>query len=389
MRPTTRVLVSLATLFLCVSTIFSQTNPPPSYPHELVTREPRTLSKAADRSVALDVLNRARQNFNLHDISVPYTLRVSFQTNGATANEGEGKMEELSDGGSHWRWTAELPNSQVIRIGTDGHVYGTNPAEPVPLRVQMIRAALHWPILRNAGASVMRTGDVTRDGKTLSCLLLSASIPENPAPRGWLEVEYCIDSATGLLQMWSEAPGIYAEYDYTGAVEFHGHTLPQTISIFEDGRLAAQARVESIEDAPRIEPSLFKPTPEMMEAGGSFMLAAPNRFLMRIDPSDAPTSTFFQPVIVHATLDAQDGRVLDAETLQNSDAELSRAAMELVRSSSYAPSGFQQEVFFNVQFHIPAMLAGGPPVFHSGVRWVIWHEHRTPPPVHKPPHVGN
>lgn len=389
MSPTIRNLGSIATFILCASTIFSQTNPPPSDPHELVTREPRALSKAADRSVALDVLNRARQNFNLRDISVPYTFRVSFQTNGATANEGEGKMEEFSDGGSHWRWTAELPNSQVIRIGSEGHVYGTNPAEPVPLRVQMIRAALHWPILRNAGASAMRTEEVARDGKTLSCLLLSGSIPENPAPRSWVEVEYCIDSATGLLQMWSEAPGIYAEYDYNGAVEFHGHTLPRMILIFEDGRLAAQARVDSFEDAPNIDPSLFKPTPEMVDAGGSFMLASPSRFPMRVDPNDAPTSTFFQPVIVHAILDAQDGHVLDAEALQNSDGDLSRAAMDLVRSTTFPPSGFQQEAFINVQFHMPAMMVGGPPVFHSRVRWVIWEEHRTHPPVHKPPHVGN
>jgi hypothetical protein len=60
---------------------------------------------------------------------------------------------------------------------------------------------------------------------------------------------------------------------------------------------------------------------------------------MRVDPSDAPTSTFFQPVIVHAILDAQDGRVLDAEVLQNSDRDLSRAAMDLVGSTSFSPFG--------------------------------------------------
>jgi hypothetical protein len=76
---------------------------------------------------------------------------------------------------------------------------------------------------------------------------------------------------------------------------------------------------------------------------------------MRVDPSDAPTSTFFQPVIVHA--------ILDAEVLQNSDRDLSRAAMDLVRSASFSPSGFQQEVFINVQFHLPAVELGGPPIF--------------------------
>src|SRR5580700_6645869 len=94
---------------------------------------------------------------------------------------------------------------------------------------------------------------------------------------------------------------------------------------------------------------------------------------MRVDPSDAPTSTFFQPVIVHA--------VLDAEVLQNSDRELSRAAMDLVRSTSFSPSGFQQEVFINVQFHLPAVELGGPPIFHSSVRWVIWEHPRKAAPV--------
>ena len=110
---------------------------------------------------------------------------------------------------------------------------------------------------------------------------------------------------------------------------------------------------------------------------------------MRVDPSDAPTSTFFQPVIVHAILDAQYGRVLDAEVLQNSDRELSRAAMDLVRSTSFSPSGFQQEVFINVQFHLPAVELGGPPIFHSSVRWVIWERRGSVRPVRKTTHPGN
>ncbi len=74
----------------------------------MVTRQPRTLTKPADRSAALDLLGRARQNLNLHDVSTPYALKVSFETNGAAQMEGEWTMEELSDGGSHWRWTAQL-----------------------------------------------------------------------------------------------------------------------------------------------------------------------------------------------------------------------------------------------------------------------------------------
>jgi hypothetical protein len=390
MRAAARFYGLFASSLLSIPALFAQTNPPPRDPHEMVTREPRTLSKPADRSAAIDLLARARQNFNLHTISTPYELKVSFQTNGTTQTEGEGTMEEFSDGGEHWRWTAQLQDSLVIRLGGEGHVYGTNPSDPVPLRVQMLRAALHWPIFRNAGASAaIRAADVERGGKALRCLLLSGAIPENPAPRSWVETEYCIDPATGFLQTWSEAPGIYAVYDYDGAAEFHGHTLPRQISIFEEGFLAVQARVESFEDAPDLDPNLFKPAPEMADGGESFTLALPNRFPMRVDPSDGPTSTFFQPVIVHAILDAQDGRVLDAEALQNSDRDLSRAAMDMVRSASFPSSGFQQEVFINVQFHMPAAQLGGPPIFHSSVHWVIWDLRGKGPAVRKQPRSGN
>ncbi|MGA2336868.1 MAG: hypothetical protein WA383_09700 [Terriglobales bacterium] len=380
-----------ASLFciIFIPAIFAQTNPPPPDPHELVTRQPRTLTKPADRSAALDLLDRARQNFNLHDISTPYALKASFETNGAAEMEGEWTMDEISDGGAHWRWMTQLGDSVVIRIGADGRVYGTNPSEPVPLRVQLVRSALHWPIMRNAGASAIRAADVERDGKAMSCLLFSASIPPNPAPRSWVEREYCIDRATGLLQMWSEAPGIYALYDYSDAAPFHGHTLPRQISIFEDGRPAVQVRVESFEDAPNLDPNLFKLAPEMADAGESFTLASPSRFPVRVDPSDAPTSPFFQPVIVHATLDAQDGSVLDAEALQTSDRDLSRAAIEMVRSTSFPPSGFQQEAFINVQFHMPAATLDGPPIFHSRVRWMIWDRRGKVPPVKRPPRSGN
>jgi len=386
MRTTTRFFGLFASCLLCSPAVFAQTNPPPPDPHEMVTRQPRILTKPVDRSTALDLLDRARKINDLNSISTPFALKVSFETNGASEIEGEGTMEELSDGASHWRWTAQLRDVHVTRVGDGSRVYGTDPSEPIPLRIQLVRSALFRPIGRNLGASAIRTADVEREGKALACFLLSLAIPPNPAPRAWVEREYCVDPATGLLQMWSEAPGIYAIYDYSGAAEFHGHTLPRQISIFEDGRLAAQVRVESLEDAPGIDPNLFKPAPEMVDAGGTFALAAPSRFPMRVDPSDAPTSTFFQPVIVHAILDAQDGSVLDAEALQNSDQDLSRSAIDLVKSTSFDPSGFQQEAFINVQFHFPAVRLDGPPIFHSSVRWVVLDHRVRVTPVKKRPH---
>jgi hypothetical protein len=396
MRITTRFLgIGLfVSSLLCTSGIFipaafAQTNPPPSDPHEMVTHQPRTLTKPADRSAALDLLDRTRHNYDLQDIPTPYALKVSFETSGAAQMEGGWTMEEISDGGSHWRWTAQLGDYQMIRIGADGRVYGTDPSQAVPLRVQLVRSALLRPIGQGTAEYMIRATDVERDGKALTCLLLSHSLPPNPAPRSWVEREDCIDPATGLLQAWSVAPGIYAVYDYNGAAEFHGHTLPRQISIFEEGRLAVQARVESLKDVSDIDPSLFQPTPEMVDDGGTFALSAPTRLPMRVDPSDGPTSSYFQPVIVHAIIDAQDGSVLDAEPLQTTDRDLSRAAMDLVRSTAFEPSGFQQEAFINVQFHFPAARLGGPPIFHSTVRWVNLDHHAKFPPVRRPPpHLG-
>ena len=396
MRATTRFFGSrfgiglFVSSWFCVPAIFAQTNPPPSDPHEMVRHQPRILTKPADRSAALDLLDHARRNLSLHDISTPYALKVSFETNGLAQMEGEWTMEELSDGGSHWRWTAQLGDFQMIRIGADGRVYGTDPSQPVPLRVQLVRSALLRPIGHDTGQYMIRAAGVERDGKAMSCLLLSYLLPPNPAPRSWVEREDCIDPAAGLLQMWSVAPGIYAVYEYNGAAEFHGHTLPKQISIFEEGRLAVQVRVESLKDVSDIDPNLFQPTAEMVDDGGTFSLSAPTRLPMRVDPSDGPTSSYFQPVIVHAILDAQDGSVLDAEVLQTTDRDLSRAAMDLVRSTAFEPSGFQQEAFINVQFHFPAARLGGPPIFHSSVGWVNLDHHGKFPPVKKPPppHLG-
>jgi hypothetical protein len=389
MRPRRHLLAVLLSSLFCLPASFAQTNPPPDDPHEMLTHDPRILSKPADRSAAIDLLARARKNFEIHDAATPYALKVSFESNGASQFEGPGTMEELSDGTSHWRWTADLEQAHVIRIGADSRVYGD--PEPIPLRIQMLRSILLRPIVHDAAKFEIRAADVKYEGKPLTCLLLSYSLPPNPAPRSWVEREDCIDPATGLLQTWSEAPGIYAVYDYSGAADFHGHLLPRQVSVFEEGRLAMTIRVDSLEDAHNIDPAVFKPTEEMTQAGEAFTLTAAGRLgPLRVDPSDAPTSSFFQPVIVHAILDAQDGSVLDAEALQNSNDDLGRAAVDLVRNTAFDPSGFQQELFIGVHFHLPAARFNGPPiaVIHSRVHWVVLDHRMRVPNMPRPPHVG-
>ena len=61
-------------------------------------------------------------------------------------------------------------------------VYGTNPSEPVPLRVQLVRSVLLRPIVQAPQKFVIRSANVEPDGKAETCLLLSYSLPPNPRP---------------------------------------------------------------------------------------------------------------------------------------------------------------------------------------------------------------
>src|SRR6202789_4223113 len=133
MRNTTRLFGMFASSLFCLPAVFAQTNPPPPDAHEMVTREPHTLTKPADRSAAINLLDRARKNYDLHSISTPYSLKVPFDTSGASQSEGAGTMEELYDGHSRWRWTEQLQDSHVFRVGAEGHTYAANPPTPLPV----------------------------------------------------------------------------------------------------------------------------------------------------------------------------------------------------------------------------------------------------------------
>src|ERR1700721_3574096 len=134
MRASIRVSGLLAFSLFLVPSIFAQTNPPPSDPHELVIPQSRTLSSPAERSAAIDLLENARQDLNMHTFGA-YQLKASFQTSGASQNEGNGTMKDLSNG-PEWRWTAQISGASVVRVGGNGQPYGANPKAPVRVRVR-------------------------------------------------------------------------------------------------------------------------------------------------------------------------------------------------------------------------------------------------------------
>ena len=123
-----------------------------------------------------------------------------------------------------------------------GKVYGT--ADPVPLRVQMVRGALFRPIPGSPSRKAIREADVDFNGEQVSSVLQAGTGPPTGIPRQWSDREYCVDPRTGLLMISSEAAGVYAVYDYTNAINFHGHTLPRQITFFQSEKAVLDIHVE-------------------------------------------------------------------------------------------------------------------------------------------------
>lgn len=94
MRASIRVSGLLAFSLFLVPSIFAQTNPPPSDPHELVVHQPRTLSSPAERSAAIDLLEHARQDLNMHTFG-------AYQLKSVVPNEwGDAERGQWNDGGA-------------------------------------------------------------------------------------------------------------------------------------------------------------------------------------------------------------------------------------------------------------------------------------------------
>jgi hypothetical protein len=329
--------------------------PVPPDPFEIVAGPAQVLDDGESRAVALSSLERARQNANLHAPgSAPYRLNVSIDAKGY----GSARMEEVWASGNKWRWTATLGSISELRIGSNGTVYESGPG--LPLRLQTLRNAIFWPV--NTGPSgLLRIGSGTLQGTQLLCVLHSAyDFPQAPASRRWEETEFCVDPQNGRLQLYSQAPGMYVVFDYQQPLKFHNRTLPRTIAIYEAGMKVLDARLDSIEDLTNVDNQIFTPTAQMVAQGPAATAGSPIRFPQAAAIPGGAVTGEVQPVIVHASI-GPDGKVLEAEALQNLPA-LSAAAVELVKRSSYpaatrSPRPRQREAFINVKFGVAAAQA--------------------------------
>lgn len=337
------VLLAFAAL---ASPAFCQLAPPDVL--EPVNVPATVLSTVEDRGKALYLLEQARHNYRSATGGHPFTLKASFTATGQTEFEGDGKFEETVNG-SHWRMTAQLGASNTVRLASGTRMYGNSATEPIPLRVQLVWAAIFYPVPVASRQGTLRMASVIYKGDPLTCILISGSVPRAPATRYYQEVEECVDPESHLLRVWSEKPGIYAEYDYTNAINFHGNVMARQISITEAGIPAVLIHIDSLEDPTEAENAALKATPALVD---SFAASAPNTFPLRIP---APQGNSWEArVIVHASIGANDGNVIEAEALQNSDPQLTQAALEAVKSQHFPPTGMQREAFINVMFNLPA-----------------------------------
>ena len=357
-RPSLAVLFALLLSSIAFSQDLPKTAALPYDPLELATGPTVVPDTPQKRELVLNLLEHARQNNGMHAPGTPpFAMKVSFNSTGSSHYTGFGEVEETWMSPNTFRWSARLGDYSQLRIFYQGAAYDDKPRGPIPLRVQMVRQSVFWPVTGRFAPALIRMATAKWQGTEVACMLISSGMNDaTPTPgRRWEETEYCIEAKTGLLRTYSEAPGIYNVYDYSETFQFHGRTLARQISIVEDGVTVLQIHLDSLADAANSDPDQFVPTKKMLSHGPGDILTGPFRFpqFIAVPPG---RSGAIQPVIVHAVLDKK-GHVVEAEALQHSDTLLSDAALAIVERSNYrrseAEQPVQREAFINVQFVPP------------------------------------
>ena len=176
--------------------------PVPQDPHEPVTTHVTTAATPGDRANLLALLERAKQNADLHmPGTAPFSLAVTFVAGGDVTYVGSGELTETWLSGQSWRWTANLGNYSQVRIGSGMRGFDEQQVRVIPMRVKMLRQALFWPIGGNTSTVMLRKAAVQWNGKPTTCILIGKPYSPSVSGRDWTETEYCIDNASGLLQV--------------------------------------------------------------------------------------------------------------------------------------------------------------------------------------------
>ncbi|HEY3739849.1 MAG TPA: energy transducer TonB [Bryobacteraceae bacterium] len=325
--------------------------PVPADPHELVTGPVQIASTPADRAAAFGLLERAKQNADMHMLGMsPFNVKINFSASGSSTFNGPGTITELWFSGRQWRYDQSLAGYSEARVSTNGRMAAKG-IESLPLRVAMLRSAMFWPVGGNPSNFGLRTASSQWNAHPVTCLLLSGMQPAPTPTRLWEETEYCVDNTSGLLQIFSRAPGTYVVYGYAGNLQFHGRQVPDQITMYVAGKSVLDGSV-SIADANPADATLVTPDSSMVST-------QTNGMNMRLSlPVGAPVAgATVKPVIVNVTIDRQ-GRVAEAEVSAASDPSLANSALDAVKKMNFGPSESWRQAYINVRFFSGAASSG-------------------------------
>jgi hypothetical protein len=315
--------------------------------HELVTGAISVPSTPAERATAFSLLERALQNSDMHMPGAPpFYLEAWFNAGGNVRDVGSGVLTETWLSGRNWSWAASLGGYSQIQVGSSGAVFADK-IVPVPMRLHMLRNAIFWPVRLNSAAA-LRTAAVHCNGRPATCLLLSGVTGQAAATqtRLWQETEYCVDNASGLLEVYSVAPGSYTVYSYAKNLRFHGRSMPDQITFFVRGAMVLDSQIRITDPGP-VSESLLSPTPQMTANGPAVTLSMPERFPINV-PS-ASTGAAVKSVIVHAEIDLN-GNVLEGELVSAADPALADSALDLVKNIKFPAAQTQRQAYVNVRY---------------------------------------
>ncbi len=351
------LIVALALTLPAIGQDARKIAPIPTDPLEMVNGRIENVDTQARRQSALELLNRAGNNYSLRSSPEAYDLKVTFTVNsgGQTDYDGVWHMEDIFDPQQGLRWTAQAAAGySITEIIANGRFYGDATQDYIPLRLHEARAALFaaMPSPADLLHARIRTSASSFQGASLTCVLLSGSgKPAAAAPgRRWEETEECIDPQTGLLKVHSQIPGRYYAYDYSNAPQLAGHVVPSRITVTEAGKTVSEISVDSLKQLPSVDPTLFVPTQQMLDRGRAVSMAGALKISRVVGVSAGAPQT----VCVFGLV-TPSGQLVEAHSLQPSNPD-SPAALEAAKQMNFSrpsPAGHtevpQQHLVFIIE----------------------------------------
>jgi hypothetical protein len=332
---------------------------------ELVTGAAQPVQDAQERIAAISLLEKA------HDLSnvrvQPYDLKTSFSAYGGLASDGNWSLQDTSRA-RKYRWTASGPNYSAVNVypsGATNALYSNQASGILPLRLLQVRSAIFFIYPTPGPQASIRTATGSLNGASQNCVLvvIGAGNRSFSGGRNWEESEYCVDAKTGLLSQYSPGPGVFVRYDYSSGIRFHNTSIPTAFSIFENGKVVAEARTVSVSDPPAATDPMFDTaglTPvgsgRAMNPGSNlpFMIPLPGKGFAGVN-----ANTAMQVVALHGNI-AGDGHLSEVEILASTNPTLNQQAVDQAASIAQGRAPVQpgatmqsSEIFLTFEFITP------------------------------------